>query len=396
MEARMQKDTLKRVTDALKASREGKLVWLQGNATPIPVMSPDNNPAAVHSSSGLMEKMPATTTNTTTTATTEPVKGENALLSALENANNSNAAATANNEVKPEALRENIKNHFLATDRSLEFLTNGFEELIKCRKVLASFPQFPSVLSHLTIFVAIFSFWNGPILVHILSSKMLTTMITTPMAGKVLLLFVCYVPFNMTYIAFLRRNNWLRARYNDHRTTFEFLQADLESTVETLSDILARRRLRASQTQITQATQAAKQKRVEFETFLMSYAAAKASTITTPNTQAMNRLDAFTTRSRTRRAHNRERSNRLHQRLQEFPDVRDLNNLLLELDLVGLGEAAGEGGPRIRSANTSRPTANPYYGAPTGSSSNSRSRRSHRPRRRNPQRIPAPASVSEG
>lgn len=66
------------------------------------------------------------------------------------------------------------------------------------------------------------------------------------------------------------------------------MQADLESTVETLSDICARRRMRASRAQIIQATKAAKQKRVEFEGLLLAYAIAKQqhATATPPHTPA--------------------------------------------------------------------------------------------------------------
>ncbi|RYG70190.1 hypothetical protein EON64_00845 [archaeon] len=68
------------------------------------------------------------------------------------------------------------------------------------------------------------------------------------------------------------------------------LQADLESTVETLSDVVARRRLRAAEKQIIQATRAAKQKRVEFESLIIAYSSAKLSALhseaATPSRQA--------------------------------------------------------------------------------------------------------------
>lgn len=92
-----------------------------------------------------------------------------------------------------------------------------------------------------------------------------------------------------------RRARWVRSHVEDHRSSFEMLQADLESTVETLSgincllstnlcsgwqsnvhrailsDVCARRRLRASQAQIQQASRAARQKRVELEALLIAY-----------------------------------------------------------------------------------------------------------------------------
>jgi hypothetical protein len=42
-------------------------------------------------------------------------------------------------------------------------------------------------------------------------------------------------------------------------------QADLESLTETLSDVVARRRLRASASQISRATRAARSRRLSFE-----------------------------------------------------------------------------------------------------------------------------------
>lgn len=115
-----------------------------------------------------------------------------------------------------------------------------------------------------------------------------------------------------------RRNTWHRSRAHDHRTSFEFLQAELETTVETLSDVCARRRLRASQQQIIQATQTAKQKRVEFEEVLLSYATAKQQYLMqTPSSTAPSSRASSTHRSGTRHSrlrtvgtHNSTRSRR--------------------------------------------------------------------------------------
>jgi len=54
------------------------------------------------------------------------------------------------------------------------------------------------------------------------------------------------------------------------KQSYEQLQSDLESLVEMLSDVVARKRLRASKAQIDQATAAARSKRIEFEYFIMS------------------------------------------------------------------------------------------------------------------------------
>ena len=61
-----------------------------------------------------------------------------------------------------------------------------------------------------------------------------------------------------------------RGRQESRRQTFELLQSDLEVITEMLSDVVARRRLRASKPQIVQATRAARSKRVSTMPFLIS------------------------------------------------------------------------------------------------------------------------------
>jgi hypothetical protein len=168
MELKMSKDTLKRITDSLKLSREGKLVWLQGSNFPIP------NPV-----------LPRTTH---TDEVDSSLLKEDASTEKADKEENVKSEKLVNHK---ESLHENIKNYFLSVDPSLEFLTNGFEELIKCRQFIQwSYPY------------AYFEFADSD---------------------------------DSDYNTSNRRNAWMRSRSNDHRVTFEFLQADLESTVETLS-----------------------------------------------------------------------------------------------------------------------------------------------------------------
>lgn len=56
-----------------------------------------------------------------------------------------------------------------------------------------------------------------------------------------------------------------------HRHVFTVLQGDLEAMVETLSDVVARRRLRATKAQIVLATRSAKSKRLEAEMCVISF-----------------------------------------------------------------------------------------------------------------------------
>mmetsp|Transcript_5318 Transcript_5318/g.5819 ORF Transcript_5318/g.5819 Transcript_5318/m.5819 type:complete len:1186 (-) Transcript_5318:647-4204(-) len=357
MEARMQRETLKRVTESLRSTREGKLLWLQGASVPIPLTS-----AATHELLQLSFNQQNSSEAKPSSSTVSRVsKAENPLVAAIEEALTPSIATVEKGTYASkdkDHLHENIRNHFLNSDVSLEFLINGFEELMKCRQFLQ---------------------WTYP---------------------------YAYFEFldidDNDYNVGARRNMWMRSRSQDHKTTFEFLQSDLESTVETLSDVVARRRLRASQNQINQATQAAKQKRVEFETFLSSYAAAKASTAASPNNPEMNRLEALTSRSnarsRMRTQNNFNNRARLQQRFADVSDARELSALLLELELAGslandsTGNRDGSyGAQRTRTNDRS----NPYYSMPNtmdrGSSSR---RRSHRPRPR--QRNPATASPNPG
>ncbi len=66
-----------------------------------------------------------------------------------------------------------------------------------------------------------------------------------------------------TYIE--RRSYRLQARLADMQTIYDALQGELEILVEMLSDVLARRRLRASQFQISQLTESVRAKRIEME-----------------------------------------------------------------------------------------------------------------------------------
>lgn len=110
MESRMYPETIKRIKDGLQRSRIGQLSWLQGALTPLDTILLDDqtasNPiAAISSSSGKAGF------NTPTKAA------------------NGNAAT----EVQ---WKDEIQRYFLNYDnKTLQFLANGFEELLKCRNV---------------------------------------------------------------------------------------------------------------------------------------------------------------------------------------------------------------------------------------------------------------------
>ena len=113
----------------------------------------------------------------------------------------------------------------------LRFLSNGFQELLSCRQILkGSFPY------------AFYSFDDH----------------NDPDTDDIEALY-----------SFIERSGLMdRHIQQSRRQTFERLQSELETYVEILSDICARKRLRASRAQIEQATKNAKSKRIEFEEYI--------------------------------------------------------------------------------------------------------------------------------
>ncbi len=113
----------------------------------------------------------------------------------------------------------------------LRFLSNGFQELLSCRQILkGSFPY---------AFYA-FDDTNDP------DSE------------------------DMEALYSMMERSGLIDRHvqQSRRQSFEALQSELETYVEILSDICARKRLRASKAQIEQATRNARSKRIELEEYI--------------------------------------------------------------------------------------------------------------------------------
>jgi len=108
----------------------------------------------------------------------------------------------------------------------LEFLHNGYEELHKCRQILSA--------SYAYTF---FEFSEDE--EYIRNSKM---------------------TIRLSY-----------SRLDERKRSFESLQSELEFLTELLSDVVARRRLRASRSQIIQTTKAARSKRIDLEDIVLSY-----------------------------------------------------------------------------------------------------------------------------
>lgn len=83
------------------------------------------------------------------------------------------------------------------------------------------------------------------------------------------------VAVNEARNAFLQKRKQKQRLYRHmeyRRPDFEQLQSELEFLTETLSDVVARRRLRASQGHIIESTAACRAKRIDFENMLNTWA----------------------------------------------------------------------------------------------------------------------------
>lgn len=88
----------------------------------------------------------------------------------------------------------------------------------------------------------------------------------------------CFLKWSYPYALFefdenfqkSRDNAGSNSRHDEHRIQFDLLQAALEASTERLSDIIARRRLRGTRSQIALATRTAKLKRLELEAVILA------------------------------------------------------------------------------------------------------------------------------
>jgi hypothetical protein len=185
LESEMRQSVLLRVTAGLRASSEGQLVWLQGEAQPNPY--------------------------------TEQQQG-GALFNNLKD--------MSSNDVKGTALPQ----YFVRADECVQFLSDAFEELDKCRNFL----QWSYVL-------ALFEFEEAFRIQRKSTAGLSPTSTDMGRAGSK---FV---------------------NSEEMRQAFETLQCSLETKTEVLSGQLARLRTRGTKHQIILSTRAAKVNRVQME-----------------------------------------------------------------------------------------------------------------------------------
>lgn len=117
MESRMFKETLTRISEGLRASRDGKLRWLQrgnGIANPLEVPTEVVNPHE--------KAVPNTSSSSSSSSSSSfhtPVK-------AMSESSQNKAASKGN---------VSFATHAVKSEECLSFLHDGFVELLKCREV---------------------------------------------------------------------------------------------------------------------------------------------------------------------------------------------------------------------------------------------------------------------
>jgi len=245
MEGRMYQATLLRIRGGLVASAEGKLHWLQGEVSPNPMASHNVKSAAQPSLAS--EALPAQGPGESGVKSQSdeedffqmnPLVAQQVLASSTSVGSGSGTTSAPATSAGVDA-GTNVAGEsdvWEESEECLRFLTDGFDELLKCRNILQwSYPY------------AYFEFENE-------DDHDYTSM--RPSANR-------------------SRGRFGRAVNEDHHRIFDLLQADLEGNVETLSDVVARRRLRAGRDQIALATRAASSKRIEIETVIVTFAATR-------------------------------------------------------------------------------------------------------------------------
>lgn len=130
LEGRMHKDTVTRIADGLRASRDGKLRWLQqGNGVLNPLVVEAQAANSTSSSSNQHEKGDNSGNGTTTTQASD----SSSVTRHVEPSSSSSSSSSSSASRAQETV--SFASHSLKTDSCLSFLSEGFEELLKCRDV---------------------------------------------------------------------------------------------------------------------------------------------------------------------------------------------------------------------------------------------------------------------
>jgi hypothetical protein len=126
MESRMSKDTYKRIDDGLKASLNGQLKWLPGEMVPHPM-------AASTSISPPCNSNPSSIRDTVLKETAmAPLKAP--LTSGIHQESRDHAQSHLGNLFTVDTS-DILSRHYIKSSAYLQFLSDGFHELLKCRQV---------------------------------------------------------------------------------------------------------------------------------------------------------------------------------------------------------------------------------------------------------------------
>jgi len=270
LELRMHRATVHRICRVLHDSAVGATPWLQGESVTHPYLKEGMQQFKNGATSNASSRPTLSKSSASTDSWTEPP------ISQLE-ASDRELATLGDCRTKSE-------------ESPLLFLQNGFRELMKCRQILkGSFPLAYYTMSEED---------------DLLGSR-----------------------YSMRSSQQRRQR---RMYAESRREVFEQAQADLEALTETLSDVVARRRLRASNTQIARATRAARAGRLDLEAVIRRHYEAY------DQDKKQEKLEQ-TQYAQSAGARRRSTGSRMNRGLESLPG--DVDNLLQSMQLAGLSEA---------------------------------------------------------
>ena len=241
LESRIRKETIMRIKVNLLLSERGDLVWFQKGMVNHPYENFSAEEAKAYKLMDddvrdiLVTHLPSSPSSSGKDGKASPKRFSFARTLSLfltPKKELKTPLATAGPSAGSSFIGSELSNKLLVSGGDpLLFLSNGFQELLSCRHLLkGSFPY------------AYYAF-------EVESDR--------------------YDEEDNCY-GFLSSLSLERGVIQSRKQQFEQLQAGLESFVEMLSDVVARKRLRASKHQIEQATSAARSKRIELEQFIAS------------------------------------------------------------------------------------------------------------------------------
>ena len=157
-----------------------------------------------------------------------------------------------------------------------------------------------------------------------------------------------YAYFVFDFSNIKKRRNWqTQSLLLDRQTVFESLQNELETLVEMLSNVVARKRLRASQSEVAALTRVVRMKRIELEEGLLNISITDAleSQNTNRNSSPRNKIsqkELLQRENSVQRARSRAQSRSEDSAALEDQQLLDMISMLSELEMISEGDQDGQ------------------------------------------------------